>query len=95
MLSVTTEAAANVSFQSAQPSSQRADRSSEDAFGTLVDASAQGSHTAVAQSSNSRDPFNIRPNIPHPDRVKPESGDSRATSARSPQADSGEADRNI
>jgi flagellar hook-length control protein FliK len=95
VLSVTTEAAANVSFQSAQPSSQRADRSSEDAFGTLVDASAQGSHTAVAQSSNSRDPFNIRPNIPHPDRVKPESGDSRATSARSPQADSGEADRNI
>ncbi|OPH84073.1 flagellar hook-length control protein FliK [Nitrobacter vulgaris] len=95
MLSVTTEAAPNVSFQSAQPSSQRADRSSEDAFGTLVDASAQGSHTAVAQSSNSRDPFNIRPNIPHPDRVKPESGDSRAKSARPPQADSGEADRNI
>ncbi|WP_425908074.1 flagellar hook-length control protein FliK [Nitrobacter sp. TKz-YC02] len=95
MLSVTTEAAANVSFQSAQPSSQRADRSSEDAFGTLVDASAQGAHAAVAQSSNSRDPAKIRPNIPHPDRVKPESGDSRATSVRRPQADSGEADRNM
>jgi flagellar hook-length control protein FliK len=95
VLSVTTEAAANVSFQSAQPSSQRADRSSEDAFGTLVDASAQGSHTAVAQTPNSRDPFNIRPNIPHPDRVKPESGDTRATSARPPQADSGAADGNM
>jgi flagellar hook-length control protein FliK len=85
-----------MSFQSAQPSSQRSGRSSEDAFETLVDASAQGSHATVAQSRNSRDQFNIRPNVPRQDRVTPEpTGDSRISSAPPPQTNPAGADRNI
>ncbi|MCB1391731.1 flagellar hook-length control protein FliK [Nitrobacter sp.] len=96
MVSVTTEAAANVSFQSAQPSSQRSGRSSEDTFETLVDAGAQGSHATVARSRNSRDQFNRRLNVPRQGHVTQEPADnSRTSSARPPQASSEEADRNM
>lgn len=96
MLSVTPEAAANVSFQGAPPSSQRGDRPSGDAFGTLVDARAQGSDAAVTPSRNSRDPLNARPNVPGPDRVMLEPvGDSQASSTRPPRSNPAGTGRDI
>lgn len=96
MPSVTTEAAANVSFQSAQPSSQRGDRPSDDTFGTLVNASVQGSDITVAQPGNSRDPLNARPPVPGPNRVMPEpTGVPRASSARPPQANPAGAGKSV
>ncbi len=89
MPSVTTEAAANVSFQSAHPSSQRGDRSSDDTFGALVDASVQDSPPAAARSGNSRNQSKIRPNVARPDRIMPEpAGLPRASSARPPLVNS-------
>ncbi len=96
MRSVTTEPTASVSFQSAPPNSQRGDRPSGDAFGTLVDASMQGSDITVAQRGNSRDPLNARPSVTGPNRVMREpAGNSRASSAPPPQSNPVETGRDI
>lgn len=86
MRSVTTEPTASVSLQSAPPSSQRGDRRSGDAFGTLVDASMQGSDVAVVQPGNSRDPLNARPSVPR---------NFQASSAPPPQSNPVETGRDI
>lgn len=96
MRSVTTEPTASVSLPSAAPGSQRRDRPSGDAFESLVDASMQGSDVTVARSGNSRDPLNVRPSVPGPNRVMREPvGNSRASSAPPPQSNPGETGRDI
>ncbi|WP_244613643.1 flagellar hook-length control protein FliK [Nitrobacter winogradskyi] len=96
MRSVTTKPTASVSLHSAPPNSQRGDRPSGDAFGTLVDASMQGSDITVAQPGNSRDPLNARPSVTGPNRVMREpAGNSRASSAPPPQSNPVEAGRDI
>jgi len=56
VLSVTPEATASASFQTARQKSARDDQSPPSAsFGALVDANAQASQTATTQTSNSSD----------------------------------------
>lgn len=98
MLSVTSEAATSVSFQNTRSKPARDDQSPpSDSFGALVDANAQASQAATAQTPSSADPHETRPDR-RTDTARPERSaadddttqtpSSNALSSQPPRAES-------